>query len=331
MSSVPEESQRRLQTTLQGLDGEEVDVLVYGSGAMEEKATPALGVTILQEGRPVTSVSRSLTKSKRNYVALELECLAVVFACQKFDQYIYGKRVTVETDHTPLEVIIKKSLLAAPGRLQRMLLQLPRCHLGLKDAIVQELKVISEREFTSISDLRLATVKVAAKDGEQTVLWRVLVDGWPHKLADVPEHARKYWNLRDTVTKQDGVIYKSGQVVVPSSLREIFALSAFKSSRSRVYFPANLRCGIPARGCANVSSETKSLLLTAKENCSVIVIDGSQLPDPGPSCIQKDQPSCSHTDTPEPSLVPRPLFPELRMDYITATRSGDVIHPQLRE
>lgn len=117
----------------------------------------------------------------------------------------------------------------------------------MKDAIVQELKVISEREFTSISDLRLATVKVAAKDGEQTVLWRVLVDGWPHKLADVPEHARKYWNLRDTVTKQDGVIYKSGQVVVPSSLREIFALSAFKSSRSRVYFPANLRCGIPAR------------------------------------------------------------------------------------
>ena len=77
------------------------------------------------------SVSRSLTKSKCNYVALELECLAVVFACQKFDQYIYGKRVTVETDHTPLEVIIKKSLLAAPGRLQQMLLQLPRYVLNV--------------------------------------------------------------------------------------------------------------------------------------------------------------------------------------------------------
>ena len=37
------------------------------------------------------------------------------------------------------------------------------------------------------------------------------------------------------------------------------------------------------RGCANVSSETKSMLPTAKENCSVIVIDGSQQPDPGPS------------------------------------------------
>ena len=37
------------------------------------------------------------------------------------------------------------------------------------------------------------------------------------------------------------------------------------------------------RGCANVSSETKSMLPTAKENCSVIVIDRSQQPDPGPS------------------------------------------------
>ena len=52
-----------------------------------------------------------------------------------------------------------------------------------------------------------------------------------------------------------------------------------------------------------------------------------------------------HTDTVAQcvlSLVPRPRFPQLRMDYITATwkvgltyhvksRSGDVIHPQLWE
>ena len=37
------------------------------------------------------------------------------------------------------------------------------------------------------------------------------------------------------------------------------------------------------RGCANVSSETKSMLPTAKENCSVIVTDSIQQPDPGPS------------------------------------------------
>ena len=34
-----------------------------------------LGATLLQEGQPVVSASRSLTKSEQNYVALELECL----------------------------------------------------------------------------------------------------------------------------------------------------------------------------------------------------------------------------------------------------------------
>ena len=66
-----------------------------------------VGATLLQEGRPVVSVSRSLTKAEKSYVALELECLAIVFACSKFDQYIYGKKVLVETDHKPLEVITK--------------------------------------------------------------------------------------------------------------------------------------------------------------------------------------------------------------------------------
>ena len=77
------------------------------------------------------SVSRSLTKAEKNYVALELECLAIVFACQKFHHYIYGKRTLVETDHKPLEVITKKSILAAPRRLQRMLLQLQRYDLEI--------------------------------------------------------------------------------------------------------------------------------------------------------------------------------------------------------
>ena len=64
-----------------------------------------LGATLLQDGKPVASASRSLTSSEKNYVAIELECLAIVFACRKFDQYIYGKKTVVETDHKPLEVI----------------------------------------------------------------------------------------------------------------------------------------------------------------------------------------------------------------------------------
>lgn len=41
----------------------------------------------------MASVSKSLTKAEKNYVAQVLECLAIVFACGKLDQYIYGKRL----------------------------------------------------------------------------------------------------------------------------------------------------------------------------------------------------------------------------------------------
>ena len=104
-------------------------VLAYYDGSKPiviqcDANTQGLGATLLQDGQPVESASRSLTKSEKNYVAMGLECLAMVFACQRFDQYIYGRKVTIETDHRVLESITKKSLLAAPKRLQRMLLAL---------------------------------------------------------------------------------------------------------------------------------------------------------------------------------------------------------------
>ena len=45
---------------------------------------------------------------------------------EKFETYVYYRKVIVESDHKPLETIFKKSLLSAPKRLQRMLLRLQR-------------------------------------------------------------------------------------------------------------------------------------------------------------------------------------------------------------
>ena len=47
----------------------------------------------------------------------------------RFDQYIYGINIKVETDHKQLEKVFKKPLLSAPKRLQRMLLQLQKYDL----------------------------------------------------------------------------------------------------------------------------------------------------------------------------------------------------------
>ena len=86
-----------------------------------------LGAALLQNGQPVAFASRSLSQTERQYAQIEKECLAIVFSCERFSQYLAGReKITVESDHKPLQSIFQKSILSAPCRLQRMMLRLQR-------------------------------------------------------------------------------------------------------------------------------------------------------------------------------------------------------------
>ena len=58
--------------------------------------------------------SRDLSHAETRYAQIEKELLAVVFGLEKFHQYTYGCSVTVQSDHNPLEVIVKKAVYKAP-------------------------------------------------------------------------------------------------------------------------------------------------------------------------------------------------------------------------
>ena len=88
-----------------------------------------LGAACLQDDASVAFASRALSDAETRLAQIEKELLAAVFACRKFHDFIYGHRVTIQTDHKPLVTIVKKPLHAAPERLQRMLLQLQRYDL----------------------------------------------------------------------------------------------------------------------------------------------------------------------------------------------------------
>ena len=86
-----------------------------------------------QDGQPVAYASRALTQTESHYAQIEKELLAIVFACERFTDYIYGRAsVNIETDHKPLEIIFQKPLSQAPKRLQRMLLRLQKFDLQVK-------------------------------------------------------------------------------------------------------------------------------------------------------------------------------------------------------
>ena len=83
-----------------------------------------LGRSSATRRQPLAFVSRALTDTETRYAQLEKEMLAVVWSIEKFDQYTYGRRVNMVSDHKPLESIMKKAIASAPKRLQGMMMRL---------------------------------------------------------------------------------------------------------------------------------------------------------------------------------------------------------------
>ena len=90
-----------------------------------------LGAVLMQEGKQISYASRAITEEQKRYAMIEKELLAVVFGCERYHQYIYGRKVSIQSDHKPLESILKKPLANTPPRLQRMLLRLQKYDIDL--------------------------------------------------------------------------------------------------------------------------------------------------------------------------------------------------------
>ena len=52
--------------------------------------------------KPIYYASRALNIHERNYSTIEKELLAIVYACEKFKYYVYGREFLITTDHNPL-------------------------------------------------------------------------------------------------------------------------------------------------------------------------------------------------------------------------------------
>ena len=68
-----------------------------------------LGSALFQGGYPFAFTSQTLTNVETWNVHIEFECLSVCFGLEKFHVCMYGRHLTVQNDHKPLEMIQNKS------------------------------------------------------------------------------------------------------------------------------------------------------------------------------------------------------------------------------
>ncbi|XP_033747087.1 uncharacterized protein K02A2.6-like [Pecten maximus] len=207
-----------------------------------------LGACLLQEGHPVGYASRALTATECNYAQIEKELLAVVFGMTKFEQYTYGNKVIVESDHKPLEIIHKKNLFSTPKRLQRMLLNLQRfdytiiykkgTHMYMADTLSRaflpstdeerrnishniEVEQVNGVKHLAVSPETLCRLQRATKtDTNLAELMCVIRRGWPDSMEQLSLEVKKYFPFREELTIQNGLVFKNDRVIVPFSERQ---------------------------------------------------------------------------------------------------------------
>ena len=197
-----------------------------------DASTNGIGFVLTQHGHPVSYSSRALTATERRYSQIEKELLAQVFGVEHNHQYVYGRRIILWSDHKPLEAICKKPLASAPKRLQRLLLRLqqydveirykPGPEMYLADTLShaylpitsrsvaeEEVERIHAVDFLPISEPQLVEIqRETAADPTLQSLKQFILNGWPDRKEALPPELHPYYNVRDELTAQDGVLFK---------------------------------------------------------------------------------------------------------------------------
>ena len=207
-----------------------------------DACSKGLGAVLLQNGQPVYFASKALHGSQKNYVAIELEALAVSWAIEKFHYYLYGHTFTLETDQKPLVSILGCSLLEASKTMQRLLMKTVPYHFDVKyikgstNVIADCLShapITADSIHLPILQINLVTQSLrctpdkmqwlqdlTSRDDNLMLLGEVVKQGWPQMIQDLPPELIPFWTFHEVITIADGLLLKGDRIIVPERARK---------------------------------------------------------------------------------------------------------------
>lgn len=208
-----------------------------------DSSKSGIGCCLLQEKKLVTYGSKSLTPTECNYSQIEKEFLAILYSCTKFHSYIYGRKVTVCSDHKPLVGIMNKDISGVhSARLQRIKLKLckydlnvtylpgkemhiadalSRACIGIENSIDTDRSLNEIVHSVNISDKRKLEFELATQNDELLMeLINCCKNGWPSNKKKSSDNLKFYWNKQNDIYYEDGLLFLNNRIIVPRSMRK---------------------------------------------------------------------------------------------------------------
>ena len=192
---------------------------------------------------PVAYGSKTLTDAEGQYASIECELLGVAARIEKFQTFCYGSSTIILSDHKPLMSIVRKDLVNAPPRLQRLLSQLQKYNVttwykpGKSMIFADHLSHNIHPEASNvpmIPDLNLEVsalelnaspskleciAQEAEHDPQMLMLKELIIQGWPKEIKQCPLPIRAFWNFRDELSIIDGIVVKGSHIVIPTKFQ----------------------------------------------------------------------------------------------------------------
>ena len=162
---------------------------------------------------------------------------------EKFHTFCYGQSTIVLSDHKPLTSIVRKDLVNAPPRLQRLLLHLQKYDVTIwykpgksmifADHLSQNVDVGTSKVPTvpdlnlevsalelNASPSKLENIRQESEcDPQMLMLKELIIQGWPKGIKQCPLPLHSYWNYRDELSIVDGIVVKGNHIIIPTKNR----------------------------------------------------------------------------------------------------------------